>query len=105
MWEESRTESFRCQHHLQTEVMLSGPSFGCTNKQRVQLEANVILKIQYSFQAIPTGTHIPPSQSLTLHSCISIQMTNLSNLDKTPHSLGYPGGERKTKKDKSYLNP
>ena len=45
MWEESRTESFRCQHHLQTEVMLSGPSFGCTNKQRVQLEANVILKI------------------------------------------------------------
>ena len=46
MWEESRTESFRCQHHLQTEVILSGPSFGCTNKQRVQLEANVILKIQ-----------------------------------------------------------
>ena len=102
MWEESRTESFRCHHHLQTEVMLSGPSSGCTNKQRVQSEANVILKIQYSFQAIPTGTHLPPSQSLTLRSCISNQMTNLSNLDKTSHSLGYPGGKKQKQKETNY---
>lgn len=93
MREESRAESFRCHRRPQTAVTLSGPSSGCTN--RVQLEANVILQIQYSFQAIPTGTHLPPSQSLTLHRCISIQMTNLSNLDKTSRSLGYPRGKSK----------